>query len=181
VEADIALVAFLAAAFFVGIVRGAVRQLVALGAWFVTFVVAAYLRNPVGDWIAAQQLQLSPDYVHMLGFVLSFLVLFGLAVLVIEVGGTTLQLTRQPLVDDVVGGIVGLGVGLLVVASLVIALDTFYATGPPAGTAELDFVHAIEVALQRSTIVQSLHTSLVPGLVSLLGPLLPTDVRRLVG
>lgn len=176
-EADIALVFFFAGAFLLGIFRGAVRQMIALGAWLVSFIVAAYLRTPVGDWIAAQARQYSSDHVEMLAFALVFLVLFTIAVLVIEIGGSTSRLTQRPAVDEILGGLVGLGVAVLVVGAILIMLGTYYAASPPQGAAEFDFARAVQSALDRSAIARQLHESLVPGLIALLGPLLPGDIR----
>jgi colicin V production protein len=156
-----------------------VRQLIALGAWLVSFIVAAYLRGPLGDWIAAQGGGYSRAYVEMLAFGIAFVVLFALAVVVIEIGGSTIQLTQRVALDQVLGGFLALGVGLLVIGALLIVLDGYYiyAGGPAVGAPDIDFVRALHAALDRSAIVQSLRGSLVPGLISLLGPLLPADIR----
>jgi membrane protein required for colicin V production len=179
VEVDLALLAFLAGAFALGYVRGGVRQLIALGAWLVAFVVAAFLRAPVADWIGAQAPQFSRDHVDMLAYLLLFLVLFGVALLVIEVGGKTLHLTERVIVDRFVGGLLALGVAVLTIGSLIVILDTYYRVGSGPGTAaaELGIVTDVANALDRSAIVRSLGGSLVPGLIALLGPLLPADVR----
>ena len=63
------------------------------------------------------------------------------------------------------------------VASVAIILDSYYAVTPPPGAAQVDIVREIHSALQRSAIVQQMHTSLIPGLVALMGPLLPQDIR----
>ena len=72
-EVDVALLILLAAAFLLGVLRGAVRQLIVIGAWLVTFVVAAYLRPTVGDWIASNAPEYSRAHVEMLAFAASFL------------------------------------------------------------------------------------------------------------
>lgn len=178
-EADIVIVLFLAAAFLLGVVRGAVRQLIALGAWLVSFVIAAYVRGPLGDWITAQGGGYSRAYAEMLAFGLAFVVLFVLAVLVIELGGSTIQLIQRPALDQILGGVLALGVGLLMIGALLIVLDGYYiyADGPAPGGPDIAFVRALHEALDRSAIVSSLRGSLVPGLISLLGPLLPADIR----
>jgi membrane protein required for colicin V production len=176
VEVDVVLVVLLAAGFLLGVLRGAVRQLIALGAWVIAFIVAAYLRSLVGDWIASNAPQYSREYVDMLAFLGSFLVLFTLAVLVIEIGGSTIHLTQRVAVDEVLGGLLALGFTLLSIAAVVIALDSYYAANPPTGATELDMVHQLHSALARSAIVSSMHDSLIPGLIALLGPLLPSNI-----
>lgn len=178
-EADIALVIYFAAAFLLGVLRGALRQLIAIGAFLVSFVLAAYLRGPVGDWLGAQASQYSRGHIEMLGFLLAFVVLFGLAVVVIEVGGRTIQLSKRAAVDEVLGGFLALGAAVLSIGALLIIFDTYYAASPPPGEAEVGFVRDLYLAFERSAIARSLHGSLVPGLVALLGPLLPAELRAL--
>ena len=179
-EVDIALVVLLAAASLLGVLRGAVRQLIVLGAWLVTFIVAAYLRAMVGDWIASNASEYSREHVEMLAFLASFLVLFSLAVLVIEIGGSTIRVTERVALDEVLGGFLALGATLLAIASVAIALETYYAASPPVGAAELDIVRELHLAFDRSGIVRAMHDSLIPGLIALLGPLLPQDVRLII-
>ena len=176
-EVDLVLIVLFAGAFAMGYVRGGVRQLIALGAWLVAFVVAAFLRSPVGDWIAGQAPQFSREHVEMLAYLLVFVVLFGVALVVIEVGGRTVHLTERVIVDRFVGGLLALGLAVLAVGSVVIILDTYYAMTPSRQAAELDIVRSLSDGLGRSAIINSLNTSLVPGLIALFGPLLPADVR----
>jgi len=177
VAADIAIVLFLVGAVLLGVFRGALRQLVALGAWLLAFVLSAQLRSAVADWLIAQEPDFSNQYAQMLGFALAFVVLFGIALVVIEVGGRTIDLTSRPAVDEVLGGVLMLGVALLALAALLIALSTYYAAEPRGVTAEVSFVRELNDALEESTIARALRDSLIPGVQALLGPLLPADVR----
>lgn len=176
-EVDVALVVLLAAGFLLGMLRGAVRQLIVLGAWLVTFMVSAHMRSPIGDWIAGQAPQYSRAHVDMLAFIAVFLVLFAIAVLIIEIGGTTIHLAQRVAVDEVLGGFLSLGATLLAIAAVAIALDSYYLLGPPPGVDELGLVHQLHLAFERSAIIGFLHDSLIPGLMALFGPLLPADIR----
>jgi len=175
-EVDFAILILLIASVLLGILRGAVRQIVAFGVWFVTFVVAAYARVPVGGWVKDQNTAYSQGYSEMLGFLLCFVILFGIALAVVEIGGSTIQLSRRPLVDELVGGLVMFAVAVLFVASVVIVLETYYAAGPPPTEPQMEVVRDLYFALQRSAIVQQMHNTLMPGLLTLLSPLLPTSV-----
>ncbi|MGI8928184.1 MAG: hypothetical protein ACR2H0_01780 [Candidatus Limnocylindrales bacterium] len=59
----------------------------------------------------------------------------------------------------------------------VLALDSYYALSRQAGAVEVDLVNQLNAAFDRSAIIGFLHDSLVPGLMALLGPLLPADIR----
>ena len=178
VEADIAIVILLTAGFVLGVVRGSVRQLIVLGAWLVAFLIAPYLRPLVGDWILANTHEYSREYVDMLAFFASFVVLFLLALVVIEIGGHTIQLSQRAGVDEIMGGFLMMGAALLFVAAVVIALDSYY-VNPVVGAAEQPIIHDIQNALERSAIVDAMHNALIPGLIAILGPLLPSDIRTL--
>ena len=178
VEVDIGLLVFLALAFLLGVFRGAVRQLIALGAFLVTFVVAAYLRPPIADWLAGQQTQFTREYVEMMAFLLAFVVLFSFCLLIIEIGGNTIHLTSRVAVDEILGGLLALGVAVLVLGALVIVLESYYAHPIPGG-AEQELIRGLHLAFQRSAIIDALRHSLVPGLLALLGPLLPPQIRAI--
>lgn len=175
---DVALIGLLVASLLLGIYRGALRQLVALGAWFITFLLAAHLRPIVADWLVGQLPQVSSEYLEMVAFVAVFVLGFGLALAIIEIGGKDVHLIRRPLVDDLLGGLLMVVVAILAITAIVIALDSYYATQqPPPGAVGLSIVDGLHSAFENSAIVDALRESLVPWLQSLLGPLLPEDVR----
>jgi hypothetical protein len=114
----------------------------------------------------------------MMAFLASFIVLFALAVIVIQIGGATIQLSQRAGVDEILGGFLMMGAALLAVAAVVIAIDSYY-VNPILGGAEQPIIHEIHLALERSAIVDAMHNALIPGLIAILGPLLPADIRTL--
>lgn len=176
VATDLLLLVVFVAAFLLGMVRGSVRQLLALGGWLVAFLVAAFVRAPVADGVLSQFSGVSEQYAQMVAFVLSFIVLFGVALVVIQTTGVKVQLTMRPYVDEVIGGAVMLLVAVLAVSSVVLALDTYYAGAAP-GAPEIGIVKSLNDALEASAIASFLRESVNPPLLGLLSPLLPADVR----
>lgn len=174
--ADLALFIIFTAALLVGVLRGGLRQLLAFGAWLVTFLLAAQMRSPFSEWIIGQAPQYSDAYAQMLAFLLVFLVLFGVALVLIEALGATIHLSRRPFVEELLGGLLLLGVAMLAVTSVLIILDTYYAN-PVPGAPEQNLVNAMHDALQQSAIASFLRESVAPVVLALLGPLLPADVR----
>ncbi len=162
-EADVVIVvAARRRASLLGVVRGAVRQLIVLGAWLVAFLVAPYLRPLVGDWIMSNAPDYSREYVDMLAFLASFLVLFLLALVVIEIGGRTVQLSAAPgrrrdpgWLPDARGNAAfdcrGRDRARLVL------LEPRDRRGGAAAR------HDIYAALERSAIVDAMHNALIPG------------------
>ncbi|MEP7379823.1 MAG: CvpA family protein [Chloroflexota bacterium] len=176
--ADVAIVLFLVGCMLLGFFRGALRQLLALGAWLVTFIVAAQSRSFLGDWLRGQEPDFSVQYAQMLGFLIGFAVLFTAALALIELSGRTTTLSNRPIVEEVVGSGVMLIVGVLVLSGILVALGSYYATRGGAVTAEIDQVRQLNAVLGDSKIVGVLRDTLVPWIQTLLGPLLPPDVRH---
>ena len=175
--ADVAIILFLVGAVLVGVFRGVIRQFLCVGAWIVGFILAAHIRPPIADYLIAQEPDFSRHYAEMVAFVIAYVILVGLAVIVIELGGRTLQLSSRPLVDEVVGGVAMLFVGLLIVAGLQIALHTFFAVPTEEPTAEIEALRSLNVELEKSAIADALRDTLESGIKTLLGPLLPADVH----
>jgi membrane protein required for colicin V production len=183
VLADVAIVLFLVGCVLIGFFRGALRQLIALGAWLVAFVVAAQGRNFLGDYLRAQEPDFSVQYAQMLSFLVTFAILFLAALAIIELSGRTITLSTRPVVEEVIGGGTMLFVGVLALTAVLIALGTFYGLvdfrpRPGPFSTEVDLVRQLNAALADSKIVAVLRDTLVPAVQSLLGPLLPPDVRQ---
>jgi uncharacterized membrane protein required for colicin V production len=177
VLADIAIVVLLIGFLLVGLFRGALRQLLALGATLVAFVVAAHGRHFLGEYMRAQEPDFSVQYASMLGFLVTFLILLIAVLAIIELSGRTVTLSNRAMVEEVVGGVALLLVGIFAITGVLYALDTYFAA-PSGFTAEVDLVRQLRTALGESRIATVLHDTLVPLVQSLLGPLLPADVRH---
>lgn len=174
---DIAIVLFLVGFVFVGFFRGALRQLLVLGAWFVTFVIAAQGRDFIADYLRAQGPDFSVQYSQMLGFLIAFVVLFVAALAVIQLSGRTVTLSTRPIVEELVGGAVMLVVGVLVLTAVLIALNSYYAQ-PRAFTAQVSQLNDLYGPLVNSRIMGFVHDTTMPLIQFLLGPLLPPDIRH---
>jgi len=179
-ETDVILVGLIAAGFVLGFLRGVIRQLLALGAWLLSFLFAAQLQGPLAEWLVTQEPEFSREYTNMLTFGTVFVVLFVIAFVAIEVVGTVSDLTTHPALDEVIGGLLGAGLVLLVIAAIVVALDSYYSVPASGPTSEIGILRGIHQGLDRSTLVGWLRDSLIPGLGSLLGILLPESVRRVM-
>ena len=175
---DIVLLFLFAGAFLVGFFQGLVRQLVGIFVWFMSFLLAANARDPLADWLDGYWTQYSDDYVKMLAFGILYIVF-----LVAGNIGVQIAMKRMPLfanmsfVDELLGGALGVVLAILIVAGGVIAIDSYYAGARPDGSPEVGWVGDLEAGFDESAIVSGLRGSLTPGLVAVLGPLVPTDVR----
>jgi uncharacterized membrane protein required for colicin V production len=181
VSADIVLVFLLAGGFVLGFFRGLVRQALVIGAWAVLFVAAAYLRVPIGEWLAASAPQLGRDYSLMFTFAAIFLGLFSGAVLLLEFGGSPSRLAKHPAVDDALGGVVGLLAAALLVHATMVILDSYFVrAGPTPAPGELLWLREVQGGLDGSFIAQLIADTVGRVVNLLLSPLMPADVRSVM-
>ncbi len=179
--ADGVLVAFFALAFFLGYTQGVLRQLLGVGVFAVALIVAAYLRSPVGAWLASNWTWLPVDFSAMVAFAASFLVLLGAMTLAVQAYYRRVLLTaRLAVVDEIAGGVLGVLIAALVLAALVIAGDNYYhGAGLQAPAGDVGWMRSAYDALDGSAIVHVARAGLIPGLLAILGPFLPEAVRTL--
>lgn len=181
--ADIIIILILAAASVVGFFQGPVRGLLAVGGWIVAFLASAILSEPVGDYLSTQWTNLTAPYVHMLAFgILAVVILVVLFTLVYLGTRGPRSLTPYRLLDDLLGGALGLVVALLIVAGTWVVLASFYGPAVPAvGENDGELTAGLYSALSESNLTTSIRGALVPIMGTLLGPLVPVAVRDALG
>lgn len=176
---DIVLIGLLVIGFIVGFFRGVIRALLAVAAWGICFIFAAYLRIPLGDWLA-HSATFSAFYAEMVGFAVVFFGLFGALVLVIVLSRAPTEWTRHAILDDILGGILGVVVVLLVLAAVIVMLESYYAVeNPPVGV-DVGWPADVHRALGGSSIAAFVGDAVVRFLGFVLGPVLPPDVRAVM-
>lgn len=176
---DLVVVLFLFAMFILGFAQGTVRRIVGILSIVFSFFVAAQLSVPVGTFLADNWTQYPRSYSVMIGFLAVFVAAVLAFSLVIQ--GTyqkTHLFSSHPIVDEILGGVLGIVQGLLVVMFLTIILDQFFLAYPHTAQAhELPVLREVWTALNTSGTGQLLHQTLIPDLVSLTSFLIPASVR----
>ena len=179
---DVVLLLLFAGAFLLGFFQGVVRQLLGIVAWFFAFALAANLRDPLGSWLGQYWTFFPQGYVGMIAFLVllvTFLVASNIAIQVAY--KRTPIFARMSFLDEVLGGVLAIGLAVLIISTVYIVLRTYYGgSGGLQGSNDVPFLTELYLALDGSAIVGGLRSSLIPGIVSLLGPLLPIDVREVV-
>jgi membrane protein required for colicin V production len=115
---DIVVLAVIGISVLLGVIRGLVREVLALAAWVVSFLAANLAAPEVAQWmpetLAGEEIRL------LIGFVGVFAVmLVGLSVVAILVS-KLVKIAGLGMTDRVLGGVFGLTRGLLVVMILVL-------------------------------------------------------------
>lgn len=180
--ADVLLLLFIGGYVKGGWSTGFVRRLAGLGFMVLAFVLGAYLRQPVGNLIAAFIPQIAPEYAEMVGYSIAFTVILvggnivtGPVLSRVAVNGVSRKL------DQSLGAVFGGIEAVLIISAAIVILDTYFGTAGALGQqAGLGFLKDISQALDSSTIGQFLIHTTVPFVLAVLGPLLPKDISTLV-
>jgi len=119
---DYVVLTILVASVVISVVRGLVKEVLSLGAWFAAFVVANAFAAQMAAWLPAAVLRLLPGDVARLiaGFVILFIGTLLLASLVNVAIGQLIKAAGLTLADRGLGGLFGLARGGLLVLALVI-------------------------------------------------------------
>jgi len=172
---DLVLLLFLCGSLFLGVLQGAIRRLLGIGANLVAFVLAANLRDPVGDFLSRNWVQFGLGYDRLLAFVIIFVVACVAASIATEAFYKRVDISAEhPIADDVVGGLLGLAQGFLLLLMVAIIFNSY--TLPTALPGDLTPVRDVQNLIQQSHIAGALNDHVAPLFVHVLGPLLPSDL-----
>jgi uncharacterized membrane protein required for colicin V production len=173
---DLLIVVLMVAGLVLGLFRGAIRQLFAIGGWLVTFLLAAFLTRPAGNWLAGELDQYSLAYAYMLTFGLLFFVGYAAVLIFAQVSGTSMTISRREWLENLLGATFGVTIGLLLATAGLIVLDSYYTLPDPAPTDQIALLTELYTASLDSTLATVLRDTLVPLLGALIGPFLPAEL-----
>lgn len=177
---DLFIVLLVAGAIVLGFVRGSIRQALALAAWPVTFLLAANLSPSLGRWLVSQAPTYSTEYGVMLAFGAVFALLFVAAVLIFQVTGSTMTISRNTTIDSLVGAVLGALLAGLTVIAIIVVLDSYYAVTAAPGNYHIELLGEIYSVSRESIIAEALRETVIPLLGDLLAVLLPDNVRAVM-
>lgn len=178
---DLLLVLYFMAFFVLGFVQGTIRRLIGLASILFSFLFAANIAGPLGDFLAANWTDQRPEYSFMVGFMTVF-VAASLAFAVVIQGFYKPQplFERARFADEILGGLVGLLQAAVILGAIVIILDSYYQlTGIPQGANEMQSLRDLFTLLNDSRIVAVFRTTLIPAFFILVGLFIPSSIRVL--
>jgi len=168
-------------AFVAGYIQGTIRRLLGMASMAFSFLLAASLKDPVGDFLAVNWTQWPRAYAEMVGFLMIFIA--GVVAFTLVIQGTyrkSTLLSEHPVVDEVLGGVLGIAQAALLLLFMTIILDSsFLFRQIPAQDNELPFLRTFWSALDASATGTFLHVTFIPGLLSVLGGFVPESIRAL--
>jgi len=164
--------------FIVGYAQGITRRLLGIGGILFSLALAAQLRSPLGGYLAQQWSTLPGDY----GFMVGFLAVFVGAAIAISFGiqisyKPAPLLWRYPVLDEILGGCLGVIEGLLIFMALLIILDPYYRTVQPGGfSGEFGPLRALWEFIDPSLTAAVFRDSIIPGVFVVFGFIFPQTV-----
>jgi uncharacterized membrane protein required for colicin V production len=176
------LIIFLAllAMFIVGYAQGLIRRLLGTAAIVFSIVLAALLREPLGGYLADQWTTIGPAYSYMIAFGGVFFASAVALSLGIQITYQSAPLlTRYPVLDEILGGIVGVIEGIIILIAVMLTLDPYY-TLPEVqgavGRGEFELLRTIHGWLDPTWTADILRNVIIPPLVSLFSFIFPADI-----
>jgi uncharacterized membrane protein required for colicin V production len=172
---DLAILFALFGSFVIGAMQGAIRRILGILSMVFAFLLAANLRAFVGDYLAGQWQQFPDGYSRLLAFVALFIVLtVAFSILIQGFYKRTDLSAAHPILDDVVGGLLGLLEGFILLTIAVVIMTSYKIGDPFPG--EVDQLRQAQDLVNQSHIAVGIHDILVPPLMHLLTVLLPGDL-----
>lgn len=179
---DLVIVLSLLAMFVVGYAQGVVRRLLGIAAITFSLFLAAQARQPVGDYLAREWSTIASSYSHMVAFGAVFLA----AAVTLSIG---IQITyrpaplfhRYPVLDEIVGGLLGVFEGILILIAIFLILDPHYTqqeVRQTVGVGEFRPLRVLFEFLDTSLTGVIFRDTIVPAFLAIFGLLIPADVRN---
>lgn len=173
------LVVFLAllAMFIVGYAQGIMRRLLGILAILFSLGIAAQLRAPLGNYLAQQWTTSRPEYSWMVAFGVIFL---GAAI-ALSLGiqfsyRPAPVINRYPVLDEILGGVLGVLEGLIILAAVLIIVDPYFLTFTTQPGAEFAPLRGLHDFIDDAASAQLMRDHVIPSVFSWVGFLFPKDV-----
>lgn len=176
---DLLIVVYFVAFFVLGFAQGTIRRLLGIASMLFSFLLAANLAQPLGDFLSANWTQFPPEYSYMIGFLTVFVVGVVAFTLVIQSYYHPQPLfKRARFADEAIGGILGLVQGALLFGIVLVILDSFFAKpGIAPDAQELPFLRDLWNALDGSKFAEPFRTTLIPAFFVVFGFFVPDSIE----
>ena len=178
---DLVIVLALLGMFVLGYAQGFVRRLLGIAVILFSLILGAYLRAPLGAYLANEWTGIDKTY----SFMVAFGAVFVAAAVTLSIG---IQITyrsaplfpKYPVLDEVLGGILGVVEGFIILVALLLILDPYYnqpSVRETVGVGEFTLLRTLHGFLDTSLTADILRHSVIPAILAVFGFLFPQDVR----
>jgi membrane protein required for colicin V production len=180
---DVFVFLYLFAFFILGFAQGAIRRLVGIASIVFAFFLAAQLQLPLGQFLTKSWQQFPAAYGEMIGFLILFLLAVVVFSILIQTGYHRAEVfPKWPIVEELIGGVLGIFQGFLILMFLTIILDqAFLPASSGIDADELPFLRDLWTAINTSGTGELLHSSVIPRFVGFVSLVLPSTIRVVYG
>jgi len=177
---DLLIVLALMAFFILGFIQGTIRRLLGIASIVFSFLVAAQLRDPFGDFLATNWTHFPDEYSRMLAMGSVFLAgCIGFTIALQVFYKVVPLFEKYPVVDELLGGLLGVIQGLVIIACVIMIFDPFYRLpiGAAAFNGEMGILRTIFEAYDTSGTAALFRNNIIPGVIAVIGALIPQGVK----
>ncbi len=177
---DLAVVLFLFAFFILGFIQGTIRRLLGLATVVFSFFLGMYAREPLGNFLEQYWSTVPPEYSMMIAFGTVFLAAWiALTIIIQSFYHKTTLFERSTIVDEILGGVLGVIEGLVLVGILIVILDSYYMTAASADPDGLEFLRSIFKIYDPTATATIYRETVLPAVFGLIAPIVPSDIAPL--
>jgi membrane protein required for colicin V production len=177
---DLLVLLFAFGMFVLGFIQGTIRRVLGLASMLFSFLFAANLRDPLGNYLAANWNQYPDEYAVMLGFGIVF-VAATVAFTVVIQGFYHKQalFEKASFADEIIGGLLGIVQALFLVGCIIFILDSFFVIpGILKSDNEFAWIRDFFNVMNTSGFADLYRTRLIPGFIAVFGLLIPVGLQR---
>lgn len=176
---DLLVLLFAFGMFVLGFIQGTIRRVLGLASMLFSFLFAANLREPLGNYLAANWNEYPDEYAVMLGFGIVFIAA-TIAFTVVIQGFYHKQALFQKttFADEVIGGLLGIVQAFFLVGCIIVILDTFFRIPTiPKTDNEFTWIRSFWEVVNTSAFADLFRTRLIPGFITVFGLLIPQNIQ----
>jgi uncharacterized membrane protein required for colicin V production len=176
---DLLIVLYFIGFFVLGFAQGTIRRLLGIGAILLSFLFAANLAEPLGQFLGDNWTQFPRPYAHMIGFGMIFSVSAIALALIVQSYYKPQQLFQKArFADEILGGLLGLLQAAIVFGAVLIVLDSFFRIpGIPPDPQELPLLRDFWGGLDHTQFAVLFRNTLIPSSFVLIGLLIPDNLK----
>ena len=175
---DWLIIVFFLVFFVLGYAQGTIRRLIGIGSILFSFLFAANVAGPLGEFLGNNWSHLPREYAYMVGFGTVF-VAASLAFAIVVQGFYRPQplFEKARFVDEIIGGLLGLLQAGIILLCVVVILDTFFLKNIARDPDEITFLRDFWNLLNGSEIVRVFRETIIPAFFTLFGLFIPESIK----
>jgi uncharacterized membrane protein required for colicin V production len=176
---DLLLVLYFMGFFVLGFAQGTIRRVIGIASILFSFLFAATLSEPLGNFLGNNWSQFSRQYAYMIGFGTVF-VAAALAFALVVQGFYKPQplFARARFLDEILGGLLGIIQAGLILGAVIVILGSFFLIpGIARDPEELLGLRELWTALETSKIVDAFQATFIPGFFSIFDLFIPDSIQ----